>query len=161
MEFPAPVAAFWQAYLATRRDAAPPRLDPDPLWRFGDTDEDATVVGQLALTGVKTATSSLVWEYEAEGAAFPQPGDLAIVVDGAGLPLCVIELSEVVVRPFNAVDEAFAYDYGEYGRTLGQWRVASWQYFAGCCADLGLVPSETMPLLCLRFRRVYPSNTGA
>lgn len=34
MEFPAPVAAFWQAYLATRRDAAPPRLDPDPLWRF-------------------------------------------------------------------------------------------------------------------------------
>ena len=35
-------------------------------------------------------------------------------------------LAEVEIRPCNVVDAQFAYDYGEDGRTLEQWRVACW-----------------------------------
>ena len=106
--------------------------------------------------GIKTATSGLLWETEHDGLLPPQVGDCAIVTDGAGEPLCVIEITEVVIKPFNEVDAQFAFDYGENERTLAQWRVDSWDYFAQCCVNIGREPSETMPLVCQRFRRVYP-----
>lgn len=156
MSFLAPIESFWQAYLATRPDDNQPRLEPDPLWQFGDTAEVATRVGHLAQTGIKTASSGLVWEMAYNGLQPPQVGDLAIVTDGAGEPLCVVEITEVVFKPFNEIDEQFAFDYGENARTLAEWRVDSWDYFTHWCAVIGREPSETMPLVCQRFRRVYP-----
>ncbi|MEZ4617915.1 MAG: ASCH domain-containing protein [Caldilineaceae bacterium] len=38
----------------------------------------------------------------------PQVGDLTIVADGAGEPLCVIEITEVVINPFYEIDEQLA-----------------------------------------------------
>lgn len=156
MDFPPQIAAFWQTYLSTCPDSTQPKLDPEPVWRFGSTDEDATSVGQLVKQGIKIATSGLLWEMEHDRLPLSQVGDLAIVADGAEEPLCIIELTEVVVKPFNEVDQQFAVDYGEYGRTLAQWRVASWAFFSDCCADIGREPSESMPMICQRFRRVYP-----
>ena len=54
------------------------------------------------------------------------------------------------------VPQVGASDYGEYGRTLEQWRVASWAYFSEVYATIGREPSETTPMICQRFRRVYP-----
>ena len=156
MNIPPTIEPFWRAYLGSLPDGAQPHLDPEPVWRFGATDEDATSVGRLVAQGVKTATSGLLWQMEREGLPLSQVGDLAIVADGAGQPLCIIELTEVEIKPFNEVDEQFAYDYGEYGRTLPQWRVASWAFFAPCCAEIGREPSEDMPMVCQRFRRIYP-----
>lgn len=156
MSFPAPIESFWQAYLATRPDDNQPRLDPDPIWHFGDAAEVATRVGHLAKTGIKTASSGLVWEMEHNGLQPPQVGDLAIVTDGVGEPLWVVEITEVVIKSFNEIDEQFAFDYGENTRTLAQWRVDNWDYFTHWCAVIGRQPSETMPLVCQRFRRVYP-----
>jgi uncharacterized protein YhfF len=155
MTLPPQIEAFWQAYLATRGDLPPPSLDPDPVWQFGDL-EAAGRVGQLANAGIKTATSSLLWGLEYEGEQPPRLGDCGIVADGADTPICIIEVTEVEIKPFNEVDAQFAFDYGEYGRTLAQWRAASWEYFSEVCARIGREPSETMPLVCHRFRRVYP-----
>jgi uncharacterized protein YhfF len=82
------------------------------------------------------------------------------VADGAETPICIIDVTEVEIKPFNEVDAQFAYDYGEYGRTLEQWRAASWQYFSEVCIRIGREPSETMPMVCQRFRRVYPSHAA-
>jgi uncharacterized protein YhfF len=155
MTLPPQIETFWHAYLVTRGDLPPPPLDPDPVWQFGDL-EAAGPVGQLANEGIKTTTSALLWELEHEGQQPPHPGDYAIVADGAETPICIIEVTEVEIKPFNAVDGQFAYDYGEYGRTLEQWRVASWKYFSEVCIRIGREPSETMPMVCQRFRRIYP-----
>ncbi len=155
MTLPPQIEAFWQAYLATRGDLPPPPLDDDPVWQFGNQ-EAAGRVGQLANAGIKTATSSLLWHLEHIGEQPPQVGSYAIVADGAGAPICIIEVTEVEIKPFNAVDAQFAFDYGEYGRTLEQWRAASWEYFSEVCARIGREPSETMPMVCQRCRRVYP-----
>jgi uncharacterized protein YhfF len=79
-----------------------------------------------------------------------------MVADGENNPICILQLTEVEIRPFNQVDAQFTYDYGEYGRTLEQWRVASWEYFSEVCASIGREPSETMPIVCQRFRHIYP-----
>jgi uncharacterized protein YhfF len=91
-----------------------------------------------------------------DGIQPPQVGDLGIVADGAGSPLCIVEVTEIVIKPFNEIDDQFAIAYGEYGRTLAQWREESWAYFSQRCTAIGRAPSETMPLICQRFRCIYP-----
>ena len=144
-----------RTYLATRGRPAPAaaRLRSDLAFRQSG---GGWSVGQLVNAGIKTATSSLLWHLEQIGEPVPQVGACGIVADGAGTPICILELTEVKIRPFNEVDAQFAYDYGEYGRTLEQWRAASWEYFSEVCARIGREPSETMPMVCQRFRRVYP-----
>ena len=149
------VEAFWQRYLHSRpdRDYRPAR--PANVADFGNSKEMADQLGGLVLAGVKTATSSLAWEYEVSGEALPAVGDVEIIVDGSGEPLCVTEITEVTIRPFNTINEAFAFDYGEGDQTLAWWRRALWEYYSAECQKLAREPDETMPLVCLRFRLLY------
>lgn len=151
------IESFWQAYLAASPESAGPRSPAYGVWYFGDTAEVAETCAKLVKAGIKTATSGLVWEMEADGEALPQPGDQAVVTDLDGEPYCVIEVTECVVKPFVEIDEQFAFDYGEGDRTLAGWRKDSWDYFAPICERLGHEPSEHMPLVCQRFRLVYPA----
>ena len=57
---------FWQSYLA----ALPPGQvhPPQPeVWSFGDNPQLADELAALVMAGVKTATCTALWEYEAEG----------------------------------------------------------------------------------------------
>jgi uncharacterized protein YhfF len=148
--------AFWQEYLAILPQDDPQRGLPYTLWDFADTPEAATKVGNLVRLGVKTSTSCLVWEMEQIGEPLPEVGELAVVVGGQGEPLCVIEVTEVIVKPFDAVDEQFAYEYGEGLRTLAGWRADSWEFWGRACERIGREPSGSMPLGCQRFRLLYP-----
>jgi uncharacterized protein YhfF len=149
---------FWQTYLATLPADAQAHRQSYTVWDFADTPEAATKVGHLVRRGIKTTTSSLMWGLEHIGEPLPQVGELAVVVDGVGEPLCVIEVTEVQIKPFNAVDEQFAFEYGEGERTLADWRRDNWDYLARWCTEIGREPSETMPLGCQRFRLLYPSQ---
>ena len=155
------IETFWQDYLSTLSEAdrknAPAYLVDD----FADTPEAATKVGKLVRDGIKTTSSSLVWGLEHEGVPFPKVGEISVVVDGNGNPLCVIEMTEVEIRPFNTVDERFAFEYGEGERTLVSWLSDNWDFNARWCRAIGREPSETMPLAFMRFRLLYPRNTIA
>ena len=70
-----------------------------PAWGFGFGPQMADKLGQLAFQGIKTATASLLWEYQHEQEALPQSGDLNIILDGQDLPLCIIRTTQVVVIP--------------------------------------------------------------
>lgn len=150
------VKAFWQAY----RDSLPEGVQPPSsydVWSFGDTREMANELGELVKVGIKTATCSLMWEYEAEGDEdLPKVGDVSVITDGEGTPLCIIETIEVEIRPYSQVDESFAYDEGEGDRSLSYWRRAHWEFLSRACASIGREPVENMPLVCERFRVVYP-----
>ncbi len=127
-----------------------------PAWGFGNTPEMADELGALVQSGTKTATCSLMWEFEHEGDPIPQVGVLSIILDGDDNPLCIIETVEVEVRAMNTVDEKFAYDEGEGDRSLAYWREAHWRFFSKICATMKRKPSEDMPLVCERFRVIYP-----
>jgi uncharacterized protein YhfF len=151
------VETFWKSYLASTGQESLIERPPE-AWGFGDSPEMADELGLLVVQGIKTATCSLLWEYEAEGEAMPQVGELSIIVDGAGRPLCIIETVEVELRAYNDVDAQFAYDEGEGDRSLAFWRDVHWRFFSRACASLGRVPTADMPLVCERFQAIYLSS---
>ena len=111
---------------------------------FGDSPRLADELLDLVLKGVKTATCSTEDEPNTS-----TPGERWIVLDGRGMPRCVIESTEVTYRRYSEVDAAFAHDEGEGDRSLAYWREAHRRYFE----RLGKF-SEDMMLMCERFRLV-------
>jgi uncharacterized protein YhfF len=151
------VEAFWQEYLNTLPADSPARSEGYDAESFGDSPEMADEIGALVASGTKTATCSALWEWEAEGEPLPEPDAKCIVLDGGGEPLCVIETTEVEVRPYNEVDARFAYEEGEGGRSLQYWRDEHWRFFTRSLAEISKDPTPEMPLVCERFRVVYKS----
>jgi uncharacterized protein YhfF len=148
------VNEFWADYRATLPADAPSEPFPQ-VDAFGDHAALADELGQLVLAGIKTATCSALWEWEAEGSELPQVGTKTIVLNGAAVPICLIETTEVWIPAFQAVDAQFAYDEGEGDRTLESWREGHWQYFDRALPRIGKQPTPDMLLVCERFRVLY------
>jgi len=120
------------------------------IFQIGNSLEAADEGAALIKQGVKTATSSLLWVYQATNKPLPAVGSLSIVTDGLGDPVCVVETITVDIKGFAEVDAAFAYDYGEWDRTLETWRARCWEFNAPRCHALGKAPTPGMPLVCER-----------
>lgn len=123
---------------------------------FDDNERDANVLAELVLSGVKRATASLVWSYEAKNKPPPTPGALSVVTNWQSEPLCVIETTEVSILPFSEVTERFAATEGEGDKSLRFWREAHWSYFGRECKRIGKEPSQSMQVICEEFKVVYP-----
>ena len=149
------IEAFWQQYLATL-PAGGTLPSMTSAWSFGDSPRLADELVGLVLAGLKTATCGALWEYEAEGEPVQQIGQLSVVLDGAGRPMCVVETAEVEIRPYNQVDAQFASEEGEGDRSLDFWREAHRRFFTRTLPLVGREFSEDMPLVCERFRVIYP-----
>jgi len=150
-----PIEAFWQEYLDTLPLDSPVRSEEYAVEGFGDSPEMADELGALVAGGTKTATCSTLWEWESEGEPLPEPGAKCVVLDGRGEPLCIVETTEVEIRPYNEVDARFAHDEGEGDRSLQYWRDAHWRFFTRSLAEIGKEPTPDMPLVCERFWVVY------
>ncbi len=117
------VERFWQQFVAaTGIDG------PYTAWGFGS---DATELGLLVRDGPKRATASNYSWYRDDGEPMPAVGDMSVVLDSDGEPLCVIRTTDVEVRRFGDVDEEFAWTEGEGDRSLAYWREAHIEFFAG------------------------------
>ena len=149
---PESAAEFWR-----RRRAELPEL-PEALpevWGFGATPAHADELLDLVLSGVKTGTASSLWDYEATGDALPEAGDYSVILDGAGTPRAIIQTTALEVVPFDQVDAMHARAEGEGDRTLAHWREVHERYWRTHSENpRGYEPD--MPVLCERFRLVYP-----
>jgi uncharacterized protein YhfF len=149
---------LWKNYLSTLSEVDQMNTSAHVVNQFADTPEAATSVGKLVRDGVKTTTSTLVWGLEHIGEPLPKVGMIELIVNGNGGPLCITELIEVEIKPFNAVDEQFAFEYGEGDRTLAFWPRDNWDFLSRECVEIGREPSKTMPIVFQRFRVLYPQN---
>ncbi len=154
----ADILEFWQGYLAGLQPSHFDRQpEPDSVFSFGDSSEMADQLAILVRQGVKTATCSALSSYEEDQIPQPQKGNLSVVLDGSGLPVCVIETLEVFVAPFSEVSERFAYEEGEGDRSLAYWRKAHQNFFSRHCSK-DRVFDERMLVVCERFKLVYASR---
>ncbi|MEQ1516837.1 MAG: ASCH domain-containing protein [Usitatibacteraceae bacterium] len=159
MPLPAHLEAFWSDFLR-----ASPSADHGRYYEaffFGDSEEMANELAELVLLGTKRATAGSLWSYEVENQPLPQAGNLSVVTNFSGKPLCVIETQSVEVVPFNEVTAEFAAIEGEGDGTLSFWKRAHQEFFARDCARIGLRFSESMPVVCERFAVVYQAGKSA
>ncbi|MBN1452338.1 MAG: ASCH domain-containing protein [Anaerolineales bacterium] len=149
------IQTYWQTFIATLPSDSPYRDKSYISEGWGDGPEMADELGALIAAGIKTATCSSLWEWEAEGEAMPEPGLITVVVDGHGQPLGIVETVEVTVRKYNEVDADFAREEGEGDLSLGYWREAHKNFFSRYLPRIGKAFSADMPLVCERFRLIY------
>ena len=125
------------------------------VWYFGLGCEDALELCELVLQGKKTATASLVLEYENAPEDAPVIDGYSVVTDYDGEPKCVLRTTEIRVIPFAEVDAKFAFDEGEGDQSLDYWRKVHWDYFSRRCAEIGKKPHLEMLVNCERFELLY------
>lgn len=143
---------FWEG----ARSAVSLPDEPAGLFTFGDSSELAHELAELVVNGPKRATAGLVLEFDHDGERPPTPGDFWIVLDGRGMPKCIIRTVEVRRGPLSSVDASFAWDEGEEDRTLAAWQKAHERYFRRRCNDLGIPFSADLETVFERFELVWP-----
>lgn len=151
------IEEFWNAYLATLpENEREQKYFEAAAW--GNSDELADTIAELIYSGVKTTTSSLLWSQQAKNWTVEKPGDKSILLDSKGLPICITETVDVFIKPFDQVDAAFVYNYGEGDRTLNFWNQNVWDYYDAECTVLGKSAARDMPMICQVFRVIYKGS---
>jgi len=117
----------------------------DPM-TIGNTPAVADEGAAAILEGIKTATSSLPWDFP--DGRIPFAGALSVLLDGRAQARAIVETVRVEIRPFGAVDEAFARAYGEGERTLAWWRARIGDYYRTAAARHGQTLTDETPLIC-------------
>ena len=121
-----------------------------PFW-LGDSDELSDKLCTLVLGGKKTATASLLWEWEFEKLSPPVPGEKHILLDWFNAPLGILTNTSVNIVPFINVTADFAELEGEGDLSLEWWRQTHWGYFKNVCININRTSTEDMPVVCQEF----------
>ncbi|MFA9429922.1 ASCH domain-containing protein [Egicoccus sp. AB-alg2] len=137
-------------FAAAYRRATGMRL-PTDRFAFADTPAKADELAALVAQGRKQATASLLADYDPQQDPLPVTGERSVVLDGHDEPVCVIETTDVELRPFDEVDAAFAYAEGEGDRSLDGWRTEHERFFRERCEALGLDFTGDLEVVCERF----------
>jgi len=143
------IEEFWTEFVsATGIDG------PHEAWAFGDASlgDMATELALLVRDGPKRATAGLMADHEAGDEPLPNAGDLSIILDGRGVPICVIRTMQVEIERFGDVDEAFAWDEGEGDRSLAWWRRAHVRFFE----QFGTPVEDDTLMVLERFELLWP-----
>ena len=154
---PRRVREFWTAFDPQRAHA---HRFYEPF-KVGLAESDADHGARAILDGSKTATSSLLWEYEHSGRAPPHEGALSVVLDGRYQPVCVVETTEIWIANYDRVDARFCRDYAESDGSIDGWRALTWPVYQVQCMTIGRRPSLDMPLVCERMSVVFPCQPDA
>ena len=117
-------------------------------FRFGDNRALCDELTALVLAGRKTATCMPLRDVESGAEAMPVVGRRDVATDWDGVPVALIETTEVTIRRFDEVDEAFALAEGE-NDSLAGWQTGHRRYFE---RNGGWSPE--MALVCERLRLV-------
>ena len=120
--------------------AAPPGYENATAFAFGNTPEIADDRAKRVIAGTKTTTCAPLSDYHATGEALPQVGHHIIVLDGQGKPAAAIEITEITVQRYDAIDAQFAIAEGYHD--LAEWHTnhtTRYEQSGGFSADMLLV----------------------
>ena len=144
---------YWEKFLAILPHDSPYHSKTYIAQSWGDSPEMADELGDLIVRDIKTATCEALWQWGDQ--PVPETGQITVVLNGHGEPICIIEATEVTIRKYNEVDSDFAQAEGEGDFSLDYWRDAHKNYFSRTLPKIGKEFSEDMPLVCERFKVIY------
>lgn len=70
-----------------------------PVFQFSDKATDATHAAAEVVSGQRTTMSAPLADYKDSGIAPPAEGDLAIICDGKGMPVALIQDVSIEITP--------------------------------------------------------------
>lgn len=124
------------------------------VFAFGDSDALNDELLAFVTAGTKRATAGALDELETSVDPFPAPGMHWGLLDGRGEGRFVMETTEVRVGRLDSVDPSFAWDEGEYDRTLEDWLEGHRRYFS----RQGVADPDALEVVFERFRIVWPKE---
>jgi uncharacterized protein YhfF len=147
---------FWRAYeKVILKGYTLPHKNME-IWAFGHGREDASYLVCLILSGMKSASSSLLWSYDYDDEPPPQVNRISVIRDQDGDALAVVQTTRVDIVPFHSIPEDFMKKEGEKDQSVDQWRRSHWEFFAEECDAMGIEPDENMPIVCETFELLCP-----
>lgn len=151
------IFSFWRKYCLSLTPFEQKKLlhRPFDILFFDDKRDVAVYLTRQISQGKKKATSSLCWEEEYYKTPLPEIGDYAVILDYDNTPFCVIEYTDITIKPFDQVDEEFVDLEGEGIHSIKDWRNRYWEYFVAVCDEIGKVPQEDMPVACEQFKVIF------
>ncbi|WP_327307546.1 ASCH domain-containing protein [Streptomyces sp. NBC_01298] len=111
------------------------------------------------LSGAKTTTTAVLADYEAAGDPLPVAGERMVIVDSAGRPVGVLEVTDVRVLRLADVDLRHALDEGEGFASVAEWRSGHEDFWHGpqmreALGDPHFTVDDDTPVVAERFRLV-------
>ncbi|GAA4712726.1 ASCH domain-containing protein [Phytohabitans rumicis] len=111
------------------------------------------------LDGTKTTTTGLLQDYEIDDEPLPVVGTRSAVIDSAGRPVAVIELTEVRVSRLGDVDLDHARGEGEGHDSVAAWRAGHENFwhgpdYRGWLGDQDFTVDDDTPAVLERFELV-------
>jgi len=155
MKIPDHIETFWRDF--TDSDSCPNNANElfQASYQIGSDESDANEGAKLILSGEKTATSILLWDLEVNNEPLPKVGDLCVIEDGGGKPVCVVQTTWIETIRFGDVDTDFARDYSETDGTLEDWHKIFDEYYSEECTAMNRELTDETPLVCERFQVIY------
>jgi uncharacterized protein YhfF len=117
---------------------------------IGSTPASADEGARAIIEGVKSATSSPLWDFP--DGCIPYAGALSVLLDGQGKALAIVETVSVEIMPFDQVSEEFAFAYGEGDRSLAWFRQEIGRWYERSAARNGNTFTSGTPIICERIR---------
>lgn len=112
---------------------------PRSVWAFGELPDELV---KLVVEGKKWATSSYHPAYLYENEELPTNIDVNLITDGAGKPIVIAMNTDVIIQPYNKVDEKIAHAEGEGDLTLNYWRSVHQAFFENIAREMETKFSE-------------------
>lgn len=113
-------------------------------WSIGDNPDMANELAALVIKGLKTASCGSLAAYLAEESP-PKIGSHNIILNGQGVPVCVIRMLSLRLVRFSDVTQEFARKEGEGDLSLEYWRKEHQAFFTregSYSEDMELVAEE-------------------
>ena len=148
--------SMWADYRASRTGL--PEEEAPAVECFGDSPALADELIRFVTHGPKRATAGLVAAYAADGDPLSRIGAHWVACGGDGQPRVVLRTHELRVGPLHSVDAQFAWDEGEYDRTLASWLDGHTRFFRRECERIGIEFSDELDVVFERFSIVWPPD---
>lgn len=105
----------------------PARYCDAPTFSFGDSPQMADSGARDVINRKQVATCGAYEILRRDDEVMPREGQVEIVLDGSGDPVCAIESWKVDIKRYDEIDEQFARD--EACTDLAEWQAIHEAYF--------------------------------
>ena len=102
-----------------------------PVFELGNPGPLRDKVVQAALEVKKTATTSLLSEWDDNNEKLPKAGESRLMIDSSGEPVAIVEILQVDIRELGEMDYDTVKAEGEDFKDVAQWRKSHEQFWLG------------------------------